>query len=262
VVSAVPVPVRRAVRAGGFAAITAAMLPPFALRLALVPESDRASVRDRWVRRWSDALLSLFSIAIDVSGPVSRAPGRGRLIVANHRSTIDVALLLRTFGGRMVSRADLSGWPLVGAAARSVGTIFVDRESASSGARTIRRIREALEAGDTVCLFPEGTTFEGDLVRPFHAGAFVSVLRTRAEIVPVGIAYERGSGAAFVGEPFLKHLERMAGGAPTRVVARAGEPFDVGERARAADLCAQAHAAVQELVNEARAICDERSGRG
>jgi len=244
--AAVAAPLRRAVRAGGFVGITAAMLPPFMLRLARAPEGDRMGVRDRWVRRWSDALLRLFAITVDAYIPGRRAPDRGRLVVANHRAAIDVAVLLGMFGGRMVSRADLSGWPVVGAAAKAVGTIFVDRESALSGAHTIRTIRSALEAGDTVCLFPEGTTFEGDVVRPFHAGAFISALRTRAEIVPVGIAYERGSEAAFVGESFVQHLTRMAGAKPTRV----------GKRTRAADLCARAHAAVQALVTEARALAD------
>jgi lyso-ornithine lipid O-acyltransferase len=257
--SAAPVPLRRALRAGGFVAITAAMLPPFAVRLAHTPEGDRIGVRDRWVRRWSEALLRLFAITVDANVPRRRAAARGRLVVANHRAAIDVAILLNFFGGRMVSRADLSGWPVVGAAARAVGTIFVDRQSALSGARTIRAIRSALQAGDTVCLFPEGTTFDGDVVRPFHAGAFISALRTRADIVPVGIAYERGSDASFVGESFLQHLTRMAGAKPTRVVARAGEAFEVGERARAADLSAKTHAAVQALVNEARAICDRQT---
>lgn len=246
---------RRVIRAGGFAAITASMLPPFAIRFALSPAEERGGVRDRWVARWSNALLALFGILVEASAAPSRAADgpRGRLVVANHRSTIDIAILLRTFGGKMVSRADLSGWPIIGAAARSVGTIFVDRKSAVSGANTIRLIRSALQAGDTVCLFPEGTTFEGDEVRPFHAGAFIAALRTRAEIVPVGIAYESGSGAAFVGEPFLKHLERMAGADPTRVVARIGEAFVVEERVRAGDICARARSEVQVLVNEARA---------
>ena len=52
----------------------------------------------------------------------------------------------------------------------------------------------------------------------------------------------------------------MAGAEAGRaVVARAGELIVVGERARAADLCARTHAAVQALVNEARAICDGRA---
>jgi lyso-ornithine lipid O-acyltransferase len=247
---------RRAVRTGGFAAITGAMLPAFVARMSLTREGTRTAVRDRWLYRWSDALLTLFAVTVDLRGQVAPPSDRGRLVVANHRSTIDIAILLRAFGGRMVSREDLSGWPLLGAAARSVGTIFVDRDDAMSGATTIRAMRNALRDRDTVCLFPEGTTFEGDPVRPFHAGAFVSALRTEAEIVPVGIAYERGSGAAFVGESFMQHLTRMAGAAPTRVVAKVGQPFVVGARARAKEICDRAHEAVEALVAEAREICD------
>jgi 1-acyl-sn-glycerol-3-phosphate acyltransferase len=230
------------------------MLPPYLVRHALAG-SRRDEVRDLWLRRWSHALLDLFAVQVEVHGRAT--PGRGRLVVANHRSTIDIAILLSTFGGRMVSRADVAGWPIVGAAARAVGTVFVDRRSATSGAKTIRAIRDALRAGDTVCLFPEGTTFEGDEVRPFHAGAFVAAVRSGAEIVPVGIAYESGSEAAFVGESFLAHLSRMAGGEPTRVTACVGEPFAV-DGTRAPQLRERAHAEVQRLVEEARRLSDRK----
>ena len=130
----------------------------------------------------------------------------------------------------MVSRADLSGWPIVGQAARRVGTVFVDRDDASSGATAIREMRQLLKAGQTVNLFPEGTTFDGDVVRPFHPGAFVAALRTGATIVPVG--------------------------PPTRVAMCIGEPLQIGPKARAQALRDAAHAAVQELVHDARARCD------
>jgi 1-acyl-sn-glycerol-3-phosphate acyltransferase len=249
--------VRRAVRIGGFVGITAAMLPTFVARHALAPARDRDRVRDAWVAAWSGSLLRLFAIHLDVRDPggvIGTSPkGTGRLIVSNHRSAIDIAILLRTFGGHMVSRKDLSGWPLVGAAARSVGTIFVDRESTTSGAGAIREIRKNLEDGQSVLLFPEGTTFEGDEVRPFHGGAFIAVLRTSAEIVPVGIAYPKGSETAFVNESFTRHLARMAGAKPTRVVLQVGEPIPVPRGSRAQALTKTAHEAVQELVHTARA---------
>jgi 1-acyl-sn-glycerol-3-phosphate acyltransferase len=113
-----------------------------------------------------------------------------------------------------------------------------------------------LKRGETICLFPEGTTFEGDDVRPFHAGAFSAALRTKAEIVPVGIAYETGSGASFVNEPFLAHLGRMAGADPTRVVACVGAPIAVADDARAATLASAARDGVQTLVHRARALVD------
>ena len=249
---------RRVLRTSGFAAITASMLPLYALRDAVVADGERAHLRDRWLRRWSGALLELFAVRVDLSGGVPPRE-RGRLVVANHRSTIDIAILLRTFGGHMVSRGDIEGWPLVGAAARKVGTVFVDRQSAVSGATAIRAIRTLLKAGRTVCVFAEGTTFAEDEVHPFHSGAFVAALRTGADVIPVGIAYERGSGAAFVGESFGKHLSRMAGADPTRVSVCIGAPIAVDGRSRAGDLRDRARSAVERLVAEARARQDARA---
>jgi 1-acyl-sn-glycerol-3-phosphate acyltransferase len=181
---------------------------------------------------------------------------RGHLVVANHRSTADILVLLRAFGGHMVSRSDLAGWPLVGIAARAVGTVFVDRSDAASGASAVRAIRSRLAAGSTVIVFPEGTTFPDDEVRTFHAGAFVAALRSGADIVPVGLAYGTGSGAAFVNESFPAHLARMAAARPSDVVMCIGEPLAIPENARAAHLRDQAHAAVQRLVHEARRVVD------
>lgn len=155
----------------------------------------------------------------------------------------------------MVSRADLASWPVVGAAARAVGTVFVDRSSAKSGAATIRSIQKHLEDGQTINLFPEGTTFDGDEVRPFHGGAFVSAVRAEAEILPVGLAYPRASGAAFVNETFPAHLARMAKSGPTRMVVAVGTPFVARKSERAADVTKRARAEVQAMVTRARDRC-------
>jgi 1-acyl-sn-glycerol-3-phosphate acyltransferase len=250
--------VRKAARIGGFAGITAALLPLYVARDRIARPDHRGEVRDRWVRRWSGSLLRLFAVEVDHRGerPREGGAGGGRLVVSNHRSALDVGILLQRFGGHMVSRADLARWPLVGAAARSVGTVFVDRSSRMSGASTIRHVRDLLAGGETVLVFPEGTTFEGDVVRPFQPGAFIGALKTGATVVPVGIAYRTGSGAAFVGESFAAHLARMAASEPTRVVVRTGAPIEIAGGARAADLASTAHDAVQALVALARAEVD------
>lgn len=247
--------VRRAARIAGFAGITASMLAAYTAADGMARAEDRDALRDAWLGRWSGALLRLFAVRVTVRGDV---PGgdRGRIVVANHRSAIDIALLLRIFGGHMVSRADLKGWPLVGAAARKVGTVFVDRSNKMSGASAIQAMRDLLRKSRAVLVFPEGTTFEEDEVHPFHAGAFVAARSAHAEIVPVGIAYESGSGAAFVGESFVSHLERMAGATPTRVVVRIGAPLGIDAGMRAGEMAEMARGAVQALVREARAEVD------
>jgi acyltransferase-like protein len=132
---------RQVKRAGGFVALTAGVTPAFFIHRARVPASELESVRQLWARRWARALIGLFDVETVIEGnvpPPTRPGERGRLIVSNHRSAIDIGVLLATFGGRIVSRADLGRWPLVGAAARHAGTVFVDRTSAKSGAATIR----------------------------------------------------------------------------------------------------------------------------
>ncbi len=247
---------RKVARASGFIGLTAAMLPPFYVHTRVMGAGD-TETRDRWVSRWSSLLLSLFSIRLEVLGTVP-VNGRddagaqlGRLCVSNHRSAIDIGILLNVVGGKMVSRADIAKWPVVGPAARSVGTIFVDRKSAQSGVAAIRTMQSELERGETVNVFPEGTTFMGDEIRPFHRGGFVAARAARCEVLPVGVAYEKGSGAQFFGETFLAHLSRMsAAPRPTRVVLAVGSPFLAD--ATAATLTKRAQADVAELVATAR----------
>jgi 1-acyl-sn-glycerol-3-phosphate acyltransferase len=246
--------VRRAARIAGFGALTGTMLPAFMAHQRLSTEQERDRVRRRWVGAWSSALLEMFGVRAIVHGELPPAGG-GVLVAANHRSTADILLLLRTFGGHMVSRADLAGWPLVGAAARAVGTLFVDRADAASGATAVRTIRSRLVAGGTVIVFPEGTTFPDDEVRPFHAGAFVAAARSDARVVPVGIAYQRGSGAAFVNESFPAHLSRMAAASPSRVALVIGTPLTASS-SKASALRDVAHSEVQRLVTQARSMVD------
>ena len=247
---------RKIARASGFVGLTAAMLPPFYVHTHMLGAGD-AGTRDRWVSRWSSLLLSLFSIRLEVLGAVPRC-GRsangtplGRLVVANHRSAIDIGILLNVVGGKMLSRADIAKWPVVGPAARSVGTIFVDRKSSQSGVSAIRTMQSELERGETVNIFPEGTTFVGDEIRTFHRGGFVAARAAQSEVLPVGFAYEKGSGAQFFGETFLAHLSRMsAAPRPTRVVMAVGAPFLAN--ATAATLAKRAQADVADLVASAR----------
>jgi 1-acyl-sn-glycerol-3-phosphate acyltransferase len=174
---------------------------------------------------------------------------RARLIVSNHRSPLDIPLLLRRFGGVALSRADLANWPVLGPAARSAETIFVDRTDTMSGVVAARTIRERLRRGRSVIVFPEGTTFAGDEVRPFHEGALAAARDLSVEIIPVGIAYQTGS--EFVEPSFGQHLLRVAGRRHTRVALAIGAPRPMAGNRR--ELSAALRSEIQALVVLARA---------
>lgn len=247
---------RQIARVASFVTITPAMLGAFALHDA-VTSQEHEQLRDRWVGVWCSMILRSFGIRVLVIGESPKATAdHGRLVVSNHRGVADVLVLLRTFGGRMVSRADLSKWPLIGIGGRKLGTVFVDRSSKSSGAATIRAMRDLLVAKATVTIFPEGTTFAGDEVHPFHPGGMSSVIGSGAPVVPVGLAYSRGSGAAFLDETFPEHLARMAGAAKSFVVVSVGAPIEAKRGMRAQALAEQTRQAVIAEVTRARAEAD------
>jgi lyso-ornithine lipid O-acyltransferase len=220
------------VRAGGFAALT------FGAGTAVwagvtTARGDRAKVaaRNRWSGAWSRELLRLFGVELIVVGDPRAGLGddHGRVIVANHRSIIDIAVLLLLFGGALVSRGDLEHWPIIGPAARAAGTIFVDRGNKKSGAQAIEQMVDRLKLLDTICLFPEGTTYVDDEVRPFKPGACVAAARAGVPVIPVALVYPEGSGAAFGGESFPAHLGRLAGTRRTIVRVEIGSPMRPNE---------------------------------
>lgn len=252
--------VRRAARTLGFAAAATGVLPLHAVHERLVGADERDALKERYKRAWCESMLRLFGVTIELSGAIPPRDRRGRLVVANHRSAIDIVVMLRLFGGAMLSRADIGGWPVLGAIARRIDTVFVDRESARSGAAAVRQMEEALAAGRQITVFPEGTTYEGDEVRTFRRGGFTAAARANVPILPVGVAYDAGSEAAFRDETFLAHLGRVAAAPPSVVRVAVGAPLAPDT---APDV---ARARVQALVHEARrggglSVAGARRGR-
>lgn len=214
----------------------------------LTPPEAREALHNEWVRTWARGLVRVLGVEERIVAPAPPLAHGARLVVSNHRSSLDILLMLKHCGGSVLARADMEGWPVLGRAAREGGTIFVDRADPSSGARAIRAIRKQLASGRTVTVFPEGTTYRGDEVRAFHGGAFSALTGMEAEVLPVGVAYE--PGAEFVGESFGAYLARMAGQKRIPVALCFGTPRPAtgGREALARELRAE----VQTLVERAR----------
>lgn len=255
-------------RTAAFVGLTLSLYGMLEVDTALSPESERSAVLSRWIARYGRGLLRLYGVRVLARGPTlgdggvypgTDARGLGRVFVMNHRSGLDVPISLAHFDATIVSRADLARWPIIGMAARRVGTLFVDRESRRSGAEVTHKMIEAIERGRAIMVYPEGTTHAGDEVRSFRVGAFTAAERTGAELVPVGLAYG-GDGSAFVDESFPEHMRRISQARSVVAGVVAGAPIAPGPRAE--ELRAMAHQQVQALVHEARALVGQGRGGG
>ncbi len=188
---------------------------------------------NHWAGRWARNLLRIYQVHVQPAGPHvglgGRYPGRsdsgtGRLFVLNHRSGLDVGITLSYFNASLVSRADLARWPMIGYVARGTGTLFVERGNRRSGMAVLKQMSGALEAGRGIAIYPEGTAFSGDEVRPLFTGGFRAAMRAGAEIVPAGIAYADAE-TTFGDESFLEHMKRVASMKRVDVALEVGEPI-------------------------------------
>src|ERR1700744_1499348 len=115
---------------------------------------------------------------IGMEGIAEGNPPRHGLVVSNHLSYLDVLAYASTMPCTFVAKREVREWPVFGAFATMAGTIYVDRERRSANDGAARLIEEALAAGVSVVLFPEGTSSDGSRVLAFHSSFFEPAIRS------------------------------------------------------------------------------------
>lgn len=119
------------------------------------------------------------------------------LFIANHSSYLDIAVLGALIEGSFVAKAEVAAWPLFGLLAKLQRTVFIDRRPIQA-AQHRDDIAVRLEAGDNLFLFPEGTSTDGNHVKPFRSALFAVASRevngAPLKVQPVSIAYTRLDG--------------------------------------------------------------------
>jgi 1-acyl-sn-glycerol-3-phosphate acyltransferase len=120
---------------------------------------------------------------------IGQAPQAPFFLVSNHLSYVDIIAYAACLGCIFISRGDISDWPGIGLLARSVGTIFINREKLQDIPRVIAEINHALDEGLGVVLFPEGVSGAGDRVLPFHASLLDPAAKANYPVSYATISY-------------------------------------------------------------------------
>ena len=109
---------------------------------------------------------------------------------------------------RFVSKADIATWPLVGSLATAVGTLYIERASKRDALRVVHKTAEALAAGETVAVFPEGTTGAGYPLLPLHGNLLQAAISTHTPLQPVVLRWHQpgkpySEAAQYIGQMSL-----------------------------------------------------------
>jgi 1-acyl-sn-glycerol-3-phosphate acyltransferase len=141
--------------------------------------------------------LSCRVFGIDVERRGTPSSDRPTLFVANHLSYLDIAVLASQVETSFVAKREIAGWPLFGRLAKLQRTVFVGRERRGV-ATEADDVGRALRRGRSLILFPEGTSCDGQRVRPFKS-SLLAVAEAAPEgrpltVQPVTLVYARLDG--------------------------------------------------------------------
>ncbi len=156
-------------------------------------------------RRWAKKLFPKIGIKVKIEGQI---PDGQCIIVANHRSYLDPLLILRDVDALPVAKSEVGDWPVLGFGAKLSGVILLDRQSKSGGMATLRAMTAALKKGESIIIFPEGTTSAGRLTLPFLKGAFQLAVKNKVAVVPVALIFENEEDFWIGEESFASHAGR------------------------------------------------------
>ncbi len=146
------------------------------------------------------------------------------ILMPNHRSYLDIFVVASLIPATMVSKAELKNWPMGKLGAKITNLILVDRSEIKSLIKTMNRIKETVNNGIPVILFPEGGTYKGPLTKKFKNGSFQIASQALIPVIPAAINYKDEDDAWVGKETFLPHFFRQMGKPVTKVDIRFGTP--------------------------------------
>jgi 1-acyl-sn-glycerol-3-phosphate acyltransferase len=161
-------------------------LIPFLLFGYFRPDPAKTHWFSRYSGIWMDVFLPLAGCPLRIRGREKFAKGETYIVVCNHNALIDVPVSYPAIpgGNKTIAKIEMAKVPLFGLMYRT-GSILVDRKSEASRRESFTAMKEALEMGLHMCIYPEGTRNKtNEPLKAFHDGAFRLSLSTGKAIIP------------------------------------------------------------------------------
>jgi 1-acyl-sn-glycerol-3-phosphate acyltransferase len=211
------------------------------------------------------ARLGLRALGISVHARCLRRKGiRLRrthyLIIANHLTYADILVVASIMPSVFITSVELKQTFPLGLFAWLGGCLFVERRSPAGLKREIEEIANVLAQGTSVVLFPEGTTSNGETVRPFKNSLITSALMTGTSLLPVCIRYLAANGRKvdqtnrdslyyYGGTTFFQHLPRFLALRSIDVECVLLQPIATHQHLSRKDLAAQTHRMISSVYH-------------
>ncbi len=193
----------------------------------ILPRLSRED-RNQAIQRWARQLLQILRMDWRVSGALPSLDQFPVLLTSNHVSWVDIFVIQALYPVRFVSKSEVRAWPVFGWLAARTGTLFLVRASRRQTAEIGTQMQSVLAQGDSLGLFPESTTSDGQTLLPFRSPMLQAAVDSKRPLLPIFIHYKLSDGQPnpylpFVGSmTFVESLLKILGGPAATVDIRIG----------------------------------------
>lgn len=144
--------------------------------------------RKRTLRLIARAAMRMSLLPVEIEGELRLGQGPV-IVVANHASYLDSLLLTAVLPASacFVAKRELGRLAPMRWLLRRIGTRFVVRDEVHASLEDAKQILQAVQAGETLVFFPEGTFVRAPGLNAFHLGAFVTAAQAHAALLPVSL---------------------------------------------------------------------------
>ncbi len=139
---------------------------------------------------------------VDVRGLENLPTNTPFVLVANHASYLDGILLIAALSRRFsfVAKQEFQGNWIARTYLKNIDAKFVERFRFEASMHGMKQLLQAVQTGQSLIFFPEGTFYPSPGLLPFRMGAFVTAAQAKVPVVAVAI---RGSRAVLRDETWL-----------------------------------------------------------
>lgn len=154
--------------------------------ISLLPEPQKTKALHPIFRLWMGVFMPIVGCPVIRKGKEHFKKGENYVVVTNHNSLVDIPVSSPWIPGpnKTLAKIEMSRIPIFGMIYKT-GSVLVDRKSKNSKAKSFADMKNVLDMGLHLCLYPEGTRNKtSEPLQKFKDGAFIVAINSQKPIVP------------------------------------------------------------------------------
>lgn len=154
--------------------------------LGLINEPRRTYIFRTISKVWMSFFFFTTGCRLKIFGEKNFKPGENYIVICNHNSLMDVPISTPFIPGtnKTIAKTEMAKIPVFGLVYKR-GAVLVDRKDKNSRRDSFKKMKEVLNMGMHMCIYPEGTRNKTEMpLKEFHDGAFKLAIECQKSILP------------------------------------------------------------------------------